>query len=426
MPNGHGFSSQSRDKNKRRVMRILFTTTAGLGHFHPLVPLARAAAKAGHEVAFACPKSLCARVEASGFRAYPLEDNTGPDPERDVLMERAQQAAPGTANRIIGAEMFVGIGARRALPKMIALVQSWKPDLIVRDEYELAGALAAERFGLPHAMVQVTFPSDWNNRPDFANAVLERLEVLRAQIGLPSDPKLEMLYRHLVLSFDPPFFLDPNEPAPPGTQYLRSSTFDQSGQEELPAWLEQSHPSPLMYVTLGTEAPKIPIIFPAAYHAILEGLREEPGTVALTVGRERDPADLGVQPEHVHVERYIPQSLLLEHCDLVITHGGHNTVLAALHHGLPMVVIPFFADQASNAARCEALGVGRVIPGRQLTPDALRVAVREVLENPKYRQNAAQLSQQMREMPGLEHGVQLLENLVLEHKAKTQSEGVAA
>jgi UDP:flavonoid glycosyltransferase YjiC (YdhE family) len=298
---------------------------------------------------------------------------------------------------------------------MISILERWKPDLIVREEYELAGAIAAERVGLPHAMFQVTFPSDWRNRPEFANAVLERLEGLRTENGLPSDPELSMLYRHLVLSFDPPFFLDPNAPAPPGTQYLRSDGFDQSGEEALPEWLMRPHSSPLIYVTLGTEAPRIPVIFPAAYHAILEGLRGQPGTVAMTVGRERDPLELGPQPENVHVERYIPQSLFLEHCDVVVSHGGHNTVLAALSFGLPMVVVPFFADQSSNAARVEALGAGRVIPGTSLTPDALGEAVRDVLRNERYRDNAVRLREDMRSVPGLERGVRLLEKLALEH-----------
>jgi len=52
-------------------MRVLFTTTAGTGHFHPLVPLAQAAAAAGHDVAVAGPRSVCPTIEASGLRASP-------------------------------------------------------------------------------------------------------------------------------------------------------------------------------------------------------------------------------------------------------------------------------------------------------------------------------------------------------------------
>ena len=49
-------------------MRILFTCSAALGHLHPLVPIARAAAQAGHDVAFATPGSFAPMVERSGFR----------------------------------------------------------------------------------------------------------------------------------------------------------------------------------------------------------------------------------------------------------------------------------------------------------------------------------------------------------------------
>ena len=393
-------------------MRILFTTTAGLGHYHPMVPLARALASAHHEVAFACPQSLCPQVKTSGFQVFALEDNTGPDPERESVMKRSQEVPAGEARAILGAELFVGIGARRALPELLKCCAHWRPDLIVREEYELAGAIAAEKLGLPCATVQVTFPSDWRDRSVFASAVHERLEVLRAGVGLPADPELEMLYRHLVLSFDPPFFLEPGAAMPPNTHFVRSDGFDRSGNEALPTWFGQPFPKPLIYVTLGTEAPRIPVIFPAAYHAILEGLRDQPGTVALTVGRDRDPLELGPQPANIHIERYIPQSLLLPSCDLVVTHGGHNTVLAALDAGLPMVITPFFADQSSNAARAEALGVACVIPGANLTPEALRDAVRDVLENPHYRDNAQHLQSKMRDMPGLDEAARLLDALV--------------
>ena len=53
------------------MARILFTTLPATGHFHPLVPLARAAVAAGHEVAFATPASFCPTVEAVGFRCFP-------------------------------------------------------------------------------------------------------------------------------------------------------------------------------------------------------------------------------------------------------------------------------------------------------------------------------------------------------------------
>ena len=54
---------------------------------------------------------------------------------------------------------------------------------------------------------------------------------------------------------------------------------------------------------------------------------------------------LGAQPAHVRAERFVPQSEELPHCDLVISHGGSGSVLGALAHGLPQLLLPLGADQ---------------------------------------------------------------------------------
>jgi len=54
------------------AVRVLFTCLPLLGHFHPLVPLARALENAGHEVAFATGPTLCPLVVTTGFRAFPM------------------------------------------------------------------------------------------------------------------------------------------------------------------------------------------------------------------------------------------------------------------------------------------------------------------------------------------------------------------
>jgi MGT family glycosyltransferase len=152
------------------------------------------------------------------------------------------------------------------------------------------------------------------------------------------------------------------------------------------------------------------------FAAFLAGLRDEPVNLVLTVGRDQDPAQFGPLPPHVHVERYIPQSLLFPHCDVVLTHGGSGTVMAALAHGLPLVVVPISADQPQNAARCAALGVGRVVEARDATPEAVRDAVRAVLTYPIYRRSAELLRDEIEALPGPEHAVALLEQLVAERR----------
>jgi MGT family glycosyltransferase len=180
----------------------------------------------------------------------------------------------------------------------------------------------------------------------------------------------------------------------------------------LPEWVERLPARPVVYATLGTAYNRTPGIFPA----ILTALRDEPLTLIVTVGGDRDPADFGDQPPHVHIERYLPQSLLFPRCDLVITHGGSGTVRTALDSGLPLVVIPIAADQPDNARRCAALGLARVIAPDERTPEAIRAAVRNVLRDPGYRRHAARLRDEMRALPGLGYAVTLLARLAAERR----------
>lgn len=156
---------------------------------------------------------------------------------------------------------------------------------------------------------------------------------------------------------------------------------------------------------------------PGLFQAILDGLHDEPVNVILTIGRDQDPVQFGPQPDNVHIERYIPQSLLFPHCDLVITHAGFSTVAEALAHGLPLVPIPIDADQPLNAERCAALGVAEVIEQHQRTPAAIRRAVRTVLADPSYRRNAEQVRHEIAQLPGPQHAAALLERLAVEKQA---------
>jgi MGT family glycosyltransferase len=131
------------------------------------------------------------------------------------------------------------------------------------------------------------------------------------------------------------------------------------------------------------------------------------------VGRHLDPAEFGPQPANVHIERYIPQALILPHCDAVVSHGGSGSVIGALAHGLPMVLIPMGADQPVNAARCAELGVGRVLDAMTATPQDVRDAVSTVLVDPTYRQAAERMRDEIAALPGPAHAVKLLEQLAI-------------
>src|SRR5205085_12588168 len=114
----------------------------------------------------------------------------------------------------------------------------------------------------------------------------------------------DVLYRYLLLSPRPPSLWNPSVPLPPTIHAFRYTGFSQSGKEGLPSWVTELGERPTVYATLGTFDNRMTEILTA----ILEGLRDEPINLILTVGRNRNPLEFGKQPANVHVERYIPQN----------------------------------------------------------------------------------------------------------------------
>jgi UDP:flavonoid glycosyltransferase YjiC (YdhE family) len=404
-------------------MRVLFTIQPLPGHFHPLIPLAQALVEKGHEVAFATGRSFGATVEAVGFRCFPagLDWLQSPTFMQDVvarvapeILEKLEKMGglPGRPARrdYFEANFFGGVTAERIVPDILALYRTWPFDLIVRERYEFGGCVAAELLGIPHATVQVaSLYEDYSPEPSGV-----RLTQVRAFFGLPPDPDHQMVYRYLFLSFVPPSFHHPEITLPPTTHMLRPAFFDTSSNDRIPDWVASLAAQPTIYATMGSSgaaAQTNPV-----FATILDALRDQPVNLILTVSYHFDPEEFGLQPANVHIERYIPQSLILPYCDLVINHGGFSTVLAALDQGLPMVIIPSYADQPTNARRCVDLDVARMIAPVDLTPQTLRDATMEVLHNPSYDQNAKRLRDEMQALPGLGHAVELLEQLAIEKK----------
>jgi UDP:flavonoid glycosyltransferase YjiC (YdhE family) len=378
---------------------MLFTFIGGSGHGEPLVPVARAAKAAGHTVAFGCGPSMVSTPEAAGFTAFALGTGADSAPERLPLRpldaEREDQEFR---------DGFARHGAQGRAPHTIALCNEWQPDVLVCDETDFGGMVAAERLGLPYATVLVMAAGSFIR----AGVVGEALNELRALHSLPPDPELQMLNRHLVLSPFPPSFRDPAFPLPTTAHSFRPpllAAADGSAQ----AWASALPGAPTVYFTLGT-------IFNTEsgdlFARVLAGLRELPINVIVTVGRHIDPAEFGPQPPNISIERYIPQASILPHCSLVISHGGSGSVLGTLAHGLPSVLIPMGADQPLNAARCEELGLGRMLDPIEATPEIVRDVISAVLADASYRRAAERMREEIAALPGPEHAVRLLERLL--------------
>jgi UDP:flavonoid glycosyltransferase YjiC (YdhE family) len=383
-------------------MRILLTFAGGRGHLEPLIALARAAEAARHTVAFVGRPWMREQVEVAGFAAFDAGSDVGLAPVRLPLAEADLEQDM----RDVGSGFARRVGSGRAAD-LLPLYAEWRPDVVVCEEFDFGAMVMAERLGVAHATVLISATGAFVRREFVAGP----LDVVRMEHGLSSDPGLEMLSRLLVLTPFPPSLRDPGLPLPPTAHHVRLSTLDAAQDETAPPWLTRKRDTPTVYVTLGTvynmESGDL-------FQRVLAGLRDLAVQVVVTVGRDLDPRELGAPPENVHVERFIPQAVLLPHCDVVVSHAGSGSVLGALTHGLPMVLVPIGADQSLNAGRCRALGVAEVLDAVRATPEMIGAAVSNVLADSKAREVAASIRHEISAMPGPEHAVTLLERLASE------------
>ena len=374
-------------------MRVLFASTRGAGHFNPLVPFAAACLRRGHEVLACGPASLAAAVESAGYEFWPFDDP--PADELTEVWSRVPSLSADEQNALVVGEIFARLHATASLPRLSEAVAEWHPN-------EYGSALAAELHGVRHARVG-------NGLAAVEELALglsaDRVGELRRSAGLPADPGAEALRRSPYLTLFPASFEDPAQPPPPHTLRFRDPAWDET-PAELPAWWAGDR-RPLVYVTFGSVAGAMSMAV-EAYSAALEAVGDLPIRVLLTVGPDADPASFSKGPANVRVERWVSQRDVLGEAAAVVCHGGSGSTLGAIAAGLPLVVVPLFADQPYNARRVAALGAGL-----EAAPEAsaIRDALTRVLDEPSYGAAAQHLAAEARRQPSTDACVDALGEL---------------
>ena len=384
--------------DSRRAVRALFSCVPGYGHFHPLLPLARALVADGHDVTFATAASFAGRVESAGFAALPAGIDQAERIARFAPYREELQSLPFDQRRTVGfTRNFATIDAPAKVSELRTAALGWEPDLIVHDSSDLAAPVVSAALGIPtahHSFGRLVPPAI------LARAAAESESIWR-DAGLTPEP-YGWAFRGLYLDICPPSFQTEVVPAGTRVEPLRP-VFEPDPSETLPDWVERLPDRPTVYVTLGTVHND-----PSVFRVLLAALADVDCNVIVTVGRNNDPASLEPLPANAVVERYIPQALLLPHCSAVVSHGGSGSVLATLGAGLPMLLVPQGADQFENAAHCRRLGAARVLLPDELTADAARAAAVSLLDEESFRESARRVAAEIAAMPSPEELVPAL------------------
>ncbi|MFI2271165.1 MULTISPECIES: glycosyltransferase [Catenuloplanes] len=235
------------------------------------------------------------------------------------------------------ADAFYEIYADDLLPELERL----RPDLVIHG-WGLPGvAEAARRKGIR---------SLWHG---FGRLFPEGIGLARPSVELP------------VLDICPPSLRSP-EPTGPAIP-LRPVPYAAPG----PQPTARRGPRPLVFLTMGTA-----FNTPEALRTALRGLAGLDATVVASTGGTTVDADV---PDNALVRPWVAQAGLFPVADLVVHHGGSGTMLGALAHGVPQLVLPQGADQFANAAALSAAGAATSLPPAVVTADAIAAAARLLL-----------------------------------------------
>jgi UDP:flavonoid glycosyltransferase YjiC (YdhE family) len=406
-------------------MKILIASTPATGHLNPLLAIGRVLIAAGHELAFLSGSVLRGRIEAIGAAFHALPKGADFDLRSfDEIAPELKTMAPGLDwLRVALQRIFVDTlpFQHEGLQKVL---ESFPADIIIGDDMlfgvlpMLLGpqskrppiALCGTSFlhwpredGAPH-FVGLPPATTQQQRDEYAaiyrehdkivyQPVADRLNETLRKFGVgplsmtlfDSVVGLADAYMQLtVRSFEFPRDI-------PASVHFVGTPPIIPNQVQPPSWADELDGSrKVVLVTQGTLANHN---FDLLVAPTLAALADEPDLLVIaTAGGRPVEAIRGPIPDNARLAQYLPFEWMLPKTDVLVTNGGYGSVNQALSFGIPLVTAGITEDKADVNARVAWSGVGIDLATNAPEPEALRQAVRDVLDKPNYRSCAARMA----------------------------------
>ena len=418
-------------------MRVILTSHGSTGDIYPVIALAVALQKAGHEVRFATIPHYQAEIEAAGIEVYPLCPNWA-QADLSYWMGRLQKIrSPIYQLR----EIYVG--AKGYIPEMIARMDTAlaTADLLVSSYLFPMNKSIADRRGVPfatlafahHVVPSPDYPPEgipaplwlprktrhaWNRWLwKMGNTIVDRVinttirEPLR-DAGLPkvrhffSEPAdrvlvavSEKIMRPPQAEIDPRFRF---------TGYCRwQSPTDEKLEAELTGFCAGEK---VPVVTFGS------MVYERPGETMERFVRAWPRHRKIIVQRGWAQFPALAEDGHIKVIGRVSHDQLFRHASAVIHHGGAGTTASALHAGKPQIIVPHIGDQNFFGSEVERLGCGFRLKELKHWPELLNGALNRLLANPEYAINAACVQTVLLTENGPSRAIEELEGYVEESR----------
>jgi zeaxanthin glucosyltransferase len=359
------------------VSRFLFVPVPVVARLWPAVAIGDALAAGGHEVAWCGPESNLGPLLGPGATIYP----TGQRSYREFHKSGTAAVRELWDEYVVPLNRFIQGPVDRA-------VAEYQPDVVVADQYALAGALAAYKQGVRWAslcagVLELTPPA---GEPGLQEFVRSRLQQAWERAGLPSDDRVDLRFSpHLVIATTSAALTGP-VPMPDNCVLVGAALGPRRTDPGFDwDWLDPGRRHVL--VTAGTLSAHLVHGFVPRMMAALEPMAGRVQAV-LNASQELMPDP----PSHVLVTPRIPMLELMPRLDAVVCTGGQSTVNEALVCGVPLVVAPIRLGELSVAEQVTLAGAGIAVSFAEATPAQLAAAVTALLDEPGYRAQARRIA----------------------------------
>jgi MGT family glycosyltransferase len=414
-------------------VKVVFFPEGAFGPTNNCVGIGRVLLERGADVTFVVEESFTGTLEAQGFEEAlmrlkpPAEVEEAPgqfwkDFVRDTAPEFRKPTVDQLETFILPVWQELVDGARYVDDRLREIFGELEPDVIVQDN--VVGFPAVLAFGRPWVRIvscnplelkDPALPPTFSGYPtrdrsgwdEFRRRYRELHEPLQAQFSAFCEERGATPLPGLEFDHESPFLnlylypeeLDYERSRPLGPTWQRLDSCVRSVDEPF-------EPPPgegaLVYVSLGS----LGSADVALMNRLVAALAETPHRYVVSKGPQHELIELA--PNMTGAE-FLPQPAILPEVDLVVTHGGNNTVTEAVHFGKPMVVLPLFWDQPDNAQRVEERGFGVRLPSYEFEDRELHEAIERLLAAPDPRLRKA--SARLQRRPGTERAADQIERV---------------
>jgi MGT family glycosyltransferase len=435
-------------------MKILIPSMPATGHLNPLLAITRILLAEGHEVAFLTGSAFRERIESCGAEFFALPSGADFD-LRDILsvVPELKGIPPGLEwIRVASKRIFID-----ALPAqhqgLQQSLQEFPADVILGDDmfFGVLPMLLGPRAERPPVVLCGTSFLHWareDGAPNFLGLPPATTTEQRAEYAAKAREYDEALDRPIIhgvnqvlktlgngrislplfnsvieladacMQLSVPSFEFPRQ-MPPTVHFVGTPPII-PGQVPFPPWADELDGSrKVVLVTQGTVANHN---FDLLLAPTLAALANEPDLLVIaTAGGRPVEAIPGPIPSNARVASFLPFEWLLPQVNVLVTNGGYGSVNQAMSFGIPLVTAGLTEDKADVNARVAWSGVGINLATNEPKPEALRQAVRTVLDRPAYRLRAAQMASEFAGIDTRSEIIRIINQVVADEKSTSRA-----